>query len=74
MKSYTYSEARGNFARVLKEAERDGSVEIRRRDGAVFRLLPAKKSNASPLEVKGVKIEMSTKELVAIVRKRRERG
>jgi prevent-host-death family protein len=41
MKSYTYSEARGNFARVLEEVERDGAVEIRRRDGAVFRILPA---------------------------------
>ena len=30
MKSYTYSEARGNFATVLEEAERDGAVEIRR--------------------------------------------
>jgi hypothetical protein len=29
MKSYSYSEARGNFATVLDEAERDGAVEIR---------------------------------------------
>jgi hypothetical protein len=34
MKAYTYSEARENFASVLEEAERDGAVEIRRRDGA----------------------------------------
>ncbi len=40
MKSYSYSEARGNFATVLDEAERDGAVEIRRRDGTVFRILP----------------------------------
>ena len=38
MKAYTYSEARENFATVLEEAERDGAVEIRRRDGAIFRL------------------------------------
>ena len=31
MKSYSYSEARGNFATVLDEAERDAAVEIRRR-------------------------------------------
>ena len=74
MKSYTYSEARGNFAKVLKEAERDGAVEIRRRGGAAFRILPARKANASPLEVKGVKMGVSTKEVVAIVRKGRERG
>ncbi len=31
MKSYPYSAARGSFATVLVEAERDGAVEIRRR-------------------------------------------
>ena len=74
MKSYTYSEARGNFATVLQEAERDGAVEIRRRDGTVFRILPARKSKASPLDVKGLKLGMPTAELVAIVREARERG
>jgi prevent-host-death family protein len=74
MKSYSYSEARGNFSTVLDEAERDGAVEIRRRDGTVFRILPLRKSKASPLEVKGVKLEVSAADLVAIVRKGRERG
>ena len=73
MKAYTYSEARENFASVLEEAERDGAVEIRRRDGAIFRILPARKSKASPLDVKGVKLGMSAADLVAIVRKGRER-
>jgi len=41
MKAYTYSEAREKFAAVLEEAERYGAVEIRRRDGAVFRIQPA---------------------------------
>jgi prevent-host-death family protein len=74
MKSYTYSEARGNFATVLEEAERDGAVEIRRRDGAVFCILPARKSKASPLNVKGVKVKVSADDLVAMVREGRERG
>jgi antitoxin (DNA-binding transcriptional repressor) of toxin-antitoxin stability system len=73
MKSYSYSEAGGNFATVLDEAERDGAVEIRRRDGTVFRILPLHKSKASPLDVKGIKVEMSAGDLVAIVRKGRER-
>ena len=73
MKSYSYSEARGNFATVLDEAERDGAVEIRRRDGSVFRILPLRKSKASPLDVKGVKVKVSTDDLVAIVREGRER-
>lgn len=74
MKSYSYSEARGNFATVLDEAERDGAVEIRRRDGSVFRILPMRKSKASPLDVKGVKLGMSVADLVATVREGRERG
>ena len=74
MKSYTYSEARGKFATVLEEAERDGAVEIRRRDGAVFRILPARRSKGSPLDAKGVKVKMSAADLVAIVRDGRERG
>jgi prevent-host-death family protein len=74
MKSYSYSEARGNFATVLDEAERDGAVEVRRRDGSVFRILPLRKSKASPLDVKGVKLRVSAADLVAIVREGRERG
>lgn len=72
MKAYTYSEARENFATVLEEAERDGAVEIRRRDGAVFRLSRAPKSKASPLDVPGVKLNVKTQDLVAAVREGRE--
>jgi len=74
MKSYSYSEARGNFATVLDEAERDGAVEIRRRDGSVFRILPLRKPKASPLDVRGVNLGVSAADLIAIVREGRERG
>jgi antitoxin (DNA-binding transcriptional repressor) of toxin-antitoxin stability system len=73
MKAYTYSEARENFASVLEEAERDGAVEIRRRDGAIFRISPARRSKASPLDVKGVKLGVQTDDLIAAVREGRER-
>jgi antitoxin Phd len=73
VKSYTYSEARENFATVLEEAAREGAVEVRRRDGTIFRILPLRKSKASPLDVKGVKLKVSTADLVAIVREGRER-
>lgn len=73
MKAYTYSEARENFASVLEEAERDGAVEIRRRDGAIFRISPARRSKASPLDVKGVKLGVQTAEIIAAVREARER-
>ena len=73
MKSYTYSEASENFASVLEGAEQDGAVEIRRQDGAVFRLSPAPKSKVSPLDVSGVKSNVKTQDLVAAVREGRER-
>lgn len=64
---------------MLDEAERDGLAEIRdggipRRDGSVFRILPLRKSKASPLDVKGVNLELSATDLIAIVREGRERG
>jgi len=73
MKSYSYSEARGNFATVLDEAERDGAVEIRR-DGTAFRILPLRKSKASPLDIRGVELRISAADLVAIMREGRKRG
>ena len=73
MKTYTYSEARANFASVLEEAERYGAVEIRQGDGAIFRILPASKSKISPLDVPGVKLGVPTADLVAAVREGRER-
>jgi len=74
VKAYTDSEAREKFASLLWEAERDGVVEIRRRDGAVFRIQPSTNSKTSPLDVKGVKVGVSTADLVEIVRKGREKG
>lgn len=74
MKAYTFSEARENFASVLEEAEREGAVEIRRRDGSVFRIVPAPRAGASPLDVKGVRTGLSSDELVALVREGRERS
>lgn len=53
MKTYTYSEARQQFAALLDEARRSGRVQIRRRDGQLFVLQPATQER-SPLDVPGV--------------------
>lgn len=53
MKSYTFSEARQNFAAVLEQARRDGAVRIQRRDGQSFALVP-EEQKTSPLDVTGV--------------------
>ncbi len=53
MKSYTFSEARQNFAAVLEQARRDGAVRIQRRDGQSFVLTP-EPQKASPLDIPGI--------------------
>ena len=55
MKSYTFSEARQNFAAILEQARRDGAVRIQRRDGQSFVLTP-ETQNASPLDIPGVQL------------------
>jgi len=72
MEIYTYSEARQKFARVLQKAESTGKVLIRRKDGRTFALTP-EQSHSSPLDVPSIKADVSTREIVAIVRRGRDR-
>ena len=55
MKSYTFSEARQNFAALLEQARRDGAVRIQRRDGQSFVLTP-ETQQGSPLDIPGVQL------------------
>jgi antitoxin Phd len=72
MQIYTYSEARQKLARVLGRAESTGKVLIRRRDGRTFALIP-EKNQQSPLDVPAIRVAITTKDLVALVRKERGR-
>jgi antitoxin Phd len=73
MRVYTYSEARQNLSSVLNKAETLGKVIIRRKDGRAFALTPEKLPK-SPLDVPSIKSDVSTDELVGIVRKERGRN
>jgi len=73
MRVYTYSEARQKLASVLDTAESTGKVLIRRRDGRTFALTPVK-SKRSPLDIPSVETDMTTEELVGLVRDQRARG
>lgn len=73
MQIYTYSEARQRLAEVLDEAEFSGKVLIQRRDGRTFALVP-EKTRPSPLDVPSIKADISTQEIVDIIREGRERG
>ena len=72
MQVFTYSEARQKFAKVLELAESAGKVLIRRKDGRTFSLVP-EKILSSPLDVPSIQADISTPEIVDIVRQGRER-
>jgi len=72
MDVYTYSEARQRLASVLDQAEATGKVLIRRKDGTTFALTP-ERIKKSPLDVPSVRADISTQELVSILRKERGR-
>lgn len=72
MQVYTYSEARQKLSSVLDKAEVSGKVLIRRKDGRTFALAP-ECTDTSPLNVPAITVDISTDELVSIVRKERGR-
>jgi prevent-host-death family protein len=72
MTTYTYSEARQNFAAVLDKAKKEGKVLIKKRDGSSFVLSPLSEVD-SPLNVKGIKINLTAKEIVDVLKEVRRR-
>ena len=75
MRVYNYSEARQNFTTILNTALKE-EVIITRKDGCKFKIIPidrSKEDGKSPLEgIRGVKANITTKELVEIIREGRE--
>jgi len=72
MDIYSYSEARQKLSSVLDKAESSGKVLIRRRDGRTYALVP-ECTPASPLDIPCVKANMSTEEVVSLIRSERGR-
>lgn len=72
MQVFTYSEARQKLAKVLEQADSTGKVLIRRKDGRTYALIP-ENIPRSPLDVASIKANISTQELVSIIREGRER-
>ena len=72
MKTYKFSEARQNLAALLNEAANTGEVRISRRDGRSFVVRPAR-TKGSPLDVPGVKANVSGDEIVRTIRAGRRR-
>lgn len=69
---YTFSEARQKLASVLEEAQRQGAVRIKRRDGSEFEIAPVQRQG-SPLDVEGVTLGLSAEEIVSVLHEMRNR-
>jgi antitoxin (DNA-binding transcriptional repressor) of toxin-antitoxin stability system len=72
MTTYTYSEARQNFSAVLDKAKKEGKVLIKKRDGSSFVLSPLPRVE-SPLNVRGVNIDLSSQEIIDVLKETRRR-
>ncbi len=70
MKVFTYSEARQNLSELLKTAQNE-EVEIRRRDGAVFSIIPKTKQEKSPFDVAGIQTKATTQDILNAVKESR---
>lgn len=68
----TYLENQQTLSSLLEQAQREGSVRIRRADGKVFVLKP-EEAMRSALDVGGINLNISTKEIVDFIREGRDR-
>jgi prevent-host-death family protein len=73
VREYSFTEARQHFASILDEAKKEGVVCIKKKNGETFYIRPAT-SNKSPLDVKGVDLNVMSDEIVDIIRSGRERS
>ena len=75
MRIFNYSEARQHFTSVLNTALKE-EVIIRRKDGSRFKIVPmdtGTEKGKSPLEgIEGIKADVTTKELLEVIREGRE--
>ena len=71
MKVFNYSEARQNFSKLLNTALNE-DVVIKRKDGSRFKLVPIiDKKPSSPFDVDSIESDISTSEIVDIIREGR---
>ena len=72
MNTYKYSEARQKLASLLDKAKKEGRVIITRKDGSSFEL-KAISENKSPLDIKGINLNISKEEILDILKEVRNR-
>jgi hypothetical protein len=68
----TYLETQENLSALPEQAREEGEIRIRRTDGQVF-VLKSEKPERFALDVSGIDLGISTKEIVELTREGRER-
>ena len=67
----TYLEAQQDLSTLLEQARRDGAVRIQSKEGETFVLKP--EDARSPLDVKGVDLNLSRQEIIEFIYDGRKR-
>ena len=73
---YTTSQVQKQLVELLQKALREGQIRFKSNDGQVFviqPLPPAKTLKASPLDVKSIKLPVTTNDILQAVRESRQR-
>lgn len=68
----TYLEAQQDLSTLLEQARRDGAVRIQSKEGQTFVLKP-EDTVRSPLDVKGVDLNLSRQEIIEFIHEGRKR-
>jgi hypothetical protein len=70
MTIYPYTKAQQNLAILLEQVYQEGEVQIKRQDGALFRVELVK--TTSPFDIEGIDVNISADEIVECIREGRE--
>lgn len=73
---YTASQVQNQLSDLLKKARLEGQIRFKTRDGQVFVISPVGSRKAlrkSPLDVRSIKLPITTNDILLAVREGRER-
>ena len=72
MKVFTYSQARASLSDILERSKKE-EIVIRRRKGDLFSIVPKNPKKKSPFDVRGIKTNVTLKEIISVLRESRKR-
>lgn len=70
---YNYTQARQSLAQILEQAQKEGQVKLRSKDGQVFVIKPELARGKSPLDVPAPKADISKEDILRAIADSRER-